>query len=55
MFQDVRYAARALRRNPAFSLVVVVIFALGIGMNTAVFTVANAVLFRSLPYPDADG
>jgi hypothetical protein len=53
MFQDVRYAARALRRNPAFSLVV--IFALGIGMNTAVFTVANAVLFRSLPYPDADG
>jgi putative ABC transport system permease protein len=54
MLQDVRYAARALRRNPSFSLVVLGTFALGIGMNTAVFSVANAVLFRTLPYPHAD-
>lgn len=54
MLQDVRYAARALRRNPGFTLVVVATFALGIGMNTAVFGVANAVLFRGLPYPNPD-
>ncbi|HLJ18155.1 MAG TPA: hypothetical protein VKV15_26930 [Bryobacteraceae bacterium] len=51
---DLRYAARALRRHPGFALVVLGTFALGIGMNTAVFSVANAVLFRTLPYPDAD-
>jgi putative ABC transport system permease protein len=54
MLQEVRYAARALRRNPGFTLVVVVTFAVGIGMNTVVFSVANTVLFRALPYPDAD-
>jgi putative ABC transport system permease protein len=53
MLQDVGYAARALRRSPGFSLVVIATFALGIGMNTAVFSVANSVLFRALPYPDA--
>lgn len=54
MLQDLHHAARALRRNPGFTVVVVATFALGIGMNTAVFSVANAVLFRALPYPDAD-
>ncbi len=51
---DLRYALRALRRNPGFAAVVIATFALGIGMNTAVFSVANAVLFRTLPYPGAD-
>jgi putative ABC transport system permease protein len=54
MLQNLRYTARALRRNPGFALVVVATFALGIGMNTAVFGVANAVLFRALPYPHSD-
>ena len=54
MLQDFRYAARTFRRNPGFAAVIVATFALGIGMNTAVFSVANTVLFRSLPYPDAD-
>ena len=55
MLQDVRYAVRALHRNPSFTLVVVATFALGIGMNTAVFSVANAVMFRALPYPMQTG
>jgi putative ABC transport system permease protein len=53
MLQDLRYAWRALRRNPVFVSVVVATFGLAVGMNTAVFGVANAVLFRALPYPDA--
>ncbi|HTS29230.1 MAG TPA: ABC transporter permease [Bryobacteraceae bacterium] len=54
MLQDLRYASRALRRNPGFTLAVLATFALGIGMNTAVFSVADALLFRTLPYPDAE-
>ena len=54
MLRDLRFALRALRRNPLFALVVVATFALAIAMNTAVFSVANAVLFRALPYPNAD-
>ena len=52
--QDVRFGAQLLRRNPAFALVAILTLALGIGLTTAVFSVVNAVLIRSLPYPHAD-
>src|SRR5215510_4152470 len=49
MTQDLRFALRQLRRTPAFAAVAVVTFALGIGANTAVFSVMNAVVLRFLP------
>jgi putative ABC transport system permease protein len=52
--QDLRYAARQLRNNPGFALVTMLVLALGIGANAAVFAVINTVLLRPLSFPDPD-
>lgn len=54
LVQDVRYAVRGFRRNPTFSLTVVLTLMLGIGTTTAVFSVVDRILFRSLPYGDSE-
>jgi hypothetical protein len=52
--QDLRYALRALRRNTMLSVVILVSLGIGIGANSAIFSVVDALLLRPLPYPHAD-
>src|SRR5215470_20119103 len=54
LWRDIRFSLRSMRRTPTLTLAVVATLAIGIGANTAMFSVVNGVLIRPLPYPQSD-
>src|SRR5262245_45471158 len=54
LFRDVRFSLRSIRRTPAVTLAVIATLAIGIGANTAIFSVVNGIMLKPLPYPDPE-